>query len=113
MLLLCDFVFVQFYNNPSCDIGSMGYESSLRQWASALERGVGTWFLGAPAWSQAGPTAYANIGGAEGMKKVVSDVADRGFSNFGGVMFWAGPEGQANTEGEKDIIAWAKDGLTN
>jgi hypothetical protein len=49
MLLLCDFVFVQFYNNPSCDIGSAGYETSLRQWASALEKGVGRWFLGAPA----------------------------------------------------------------
>jgi hypothetical protein len=23
------------------------------------------------------------------MKKVVSDVVDQGFSNFGGVMFWA------------------------
>ncbi|PQE18286.1 hypothetical protein CJF32_00008006 [Rutstroemia sp. NJR-2017a WRK4] len=91
----------------------MGYETSLRQWASALEKGVGKWYLGAPAWSQAGPTAYASIGGAKEMKKVVSDVVDQGFSNFGGVMFWAGPEAQANTEGGKDIIAWAKDGLTN
>jgi chitinase len=33
-------------------------------------------------------------------------------ANFGGVMFWDGPEGMLNEAGGKDIIAWAKTGLT-
>jgi chitinase len=37
MLLLCDFVWVQFYNNPSCEIGSSGFEASVKQWSTALQ----------------------------------------------------------------------------
>ncbi|KAB8290772.1 hypothetical protein EYC80_008409 [Monilinia laxa] len=115
MLLLCDFVFVQFYNNPSCEVGSSGHDASIKQWASVL-KGEGKdrslkWFLGAPAWSAAGPTAYANFGSAEAMKAVARHVASERFENFGRVMFWAGPEGLANMGGGKSIIAWAKEGL--
>ncbi|RAL61297.1 hypothetical protein DID88_009433 [Monilinia fructigena] len=100
MLLLCDFIFVQFYINPSCECTERGEKDrSLK------------WFLGAPAWSAAGPTAYANIGSAEAMKAVARHVASEGFDNFGGVMFWAGPEGLANVGGGKSIVAWAKEGL--
>ena len=41
MLLTLDFVFVQFYNNPSCEIGSAGFETSVGQWSSALSQGGG------------------------------------------------------------------------
>jgi hypothetical protein len=44
-------------------------------------------FLGAPAWSAAGPTAYTSIGGAQGIESVVEEVVALGLSNFGGVMF--------------------------
>lgn len=69
-------------------------------------------YLGAPAWSAAGPTAYAGIGGPEGMKGLVKGVENMKLGNFGGVMFWDGPEGVVNVEGGKDIIAWAKMGLS-
>lgn len=116
LLLLCDFVWVQFYNNPSCEIGSSGFDASLKQWSSALKASTlqtkPKFYLGAPARSAAGPSAYAAIGGAEGMKGLVKSVAGMQLGNFGGVMFWDGPEGVANLEGGKDIIAWAKDGLS-
>ena len=45
-------------------------------------------YLGAPAWSEAGPGAYASIGSAQGMKTVARNVAKMKLKNFGGVMFW-------------------------
>lgn len=45
------------------------------------------------------------------MQTVASQVEEMGLDNFGGVMFWDGPEGMLNVEGGKDIIAWAKEGL--
>ncbi len=68
-------------------------------------------YLGAPAWSAAGPTAYAHIGSPEDMQDVVKEAESLGLENFGGVMFWDGPEAMLNREGGKDILAWAKAGL--
>lgn len=45
------------------------------------------------------------------MQPVAHSVKSLGLANFGGVMFWDGPEGMANVEGGKDIISWAKAGL--
>ncbi|KAF8858891.1 glycoside hydrolase [Acephala macrosclerotiorum] len=118
MLLLCDFVWVQFYNNPSCEIGSSGFQSSIEQWSQALDASTlntkTKLYLGAPGWSAAGPTAYENgIGSPKAMKGVVEGVEGMRLGNFGGVMFWDGPEGVSNVGGGKDIIAWAKEGLTS
>jgi chitinase len=115
MILLCDFVFVQFYNNVPCEIGSHGFNDSVRQWSSALEASTlntkPRLYVGAPAWSAAGPTAYQHIGTPQGIQAVASQIEEMGLSNFGGVMFWDGPEGMLDVEGGKDIITWAKEGL--
>jgi len=68
-------------------------------------------YVGAPAFSVAGVSAYATLGGPEGIKGVATTVAALNLPNFGGFMFWDGPEGMLNVEGGKDIIAWAKAGL--
>ncbi|KAH7350951.1 glycoside hydrolase superfamily [Rhexocercosporidium sp. MPI-PUGE-AT-0058] len=115
LLLLCDFVFVQFYNNPPCEIGSTGFAASVDQWSSALEASTMAvkprLYIGAPAFAEAGQSAYANIGSAEGMKGVAQSVKEMNVPNLGGVMFWDGPMGMANIGGGLDIIAWAKEGL--
>ncbi|PVH80767.1 glycoside hydrolase family 18 protein [Cadophora sp. DSE1049] len=115
LLLLCDFVWVQFYNNPPCEIGSNGFAASVDQWSSALEASTlavkPRLYIGAPAFAEAGPSAYANIGSAEGMRGVTAGVRDSSVPNMGGVMFWDGPMGRANVGGGLDIIAWAKEGL--
>jgi chitinase len=115
LLLLCDFVWVQFYNNAPCEIGSSGFAASIQQWSTALENSTlaspPRLYLGAPAFSEAGASAYAHIGDAEGMKGIASSVEKMGLANFGGVMFWDGPEGMLNLAGGKDIISWAKEGL--
>jgi hypothetical protein len=61
-------------------------------------------YLGAPAFSQAGPTAYDAIGSAKGIVPVVKQVKGLGLSNFGGVMYWDGAEGMLNIEGGKSIM---------
>jgi chitinase len=108
---------VQFYNNPQCQIGGTDFAASLQQWSTALSASTlpvkTRLYLGAPAFSAAGSTAYAAIGGAEGMEGIAKSVEDMGLSNFGGVMFWDGPEGMLNTAGGKDILAWAKAGLSS
>jgi hypothetical protein len=42
MLKQCDFVFVQFYNNPICELGSAGFAPSVRQWSAALGKSQNT-----------------------------------------------------------------------
>jgi chitinase len=108
---------VQFYNNQPCEIGSGGFNDSLTKWAAALQASTSAvkprLYVGAPAWSPAGASAYANIGSPKGMQSIAKQSHDSNPVNFGGVMFWDGPEGMLNVEGGKDIIAWAKSGLTS
>jgi chitinase len=56
-------------------------------------------------------SAYAHIGTPEGMMGIARSVENMGLNNFGGIMFWDGPEGMLNLEGGQDIISWAKEGL--
>jgi len=115
MLLICDFVWVQFYNNPPCEIGSSNFNNSIQQWSTALNSSTlnpkPRLYLGAPAWSLAGYTAYEAIGSPEGKEAIAKSVEDMQLVNFGGVMFWDGPEAVLNTEGGKDILGWTKAGL--
>lgn len=115
VLLLCDFVFVQFYNNPPCEIGTAGFIASVELWSSALRQSALSpqprLYIGAPAWSLAGPSAYTNIGSPKGMMNVAQQVKQLGLPNFGGLMYWDGPEGLLNIEAGQDIISWGKDGL--
>ncbi len=68
-------------------------------------------YVGAPAFSAAGPSAYASMGGPEGITNVVESVKGLELDNFGGVMFWDGSEGGEYLEGGKRIIDWAKQAL--
>ena len=45
------------------------------------------------------------------MEAVAQAVKGMGLMNFGGVMFWDGPEGMLNEDDGENIIAWAKTGL--
>lgn len=117
LLLLCDFVFVQFYNNPSCEIGSSAFVNSILTWSAALQNSkLATktrLYIGTPGWSAAGPTAYASLGGAQGIAGVVQTAAHLGLQNLGGAMFWDGPEGRANIMNGQSIVSWAKQGLSS
>lgn len=69
-------------------------------------------YIGAPAWAAAGPGAYnGGIKSAKGITAVLKQAKRLSPGNFGGAMFWDGPQGVGNVEGGKSILEWAKNGL--
>ncbi|KAK8036889.1 hypothetical protein PG994_015386 [Apiospora phragmitis] len=109
---LADFVWVQFYNNPPCQIGSDGFHSSLRQWSSELPVGSRL-YLGAPGYEAASPDTYNTaISSPSNMQGIMRDVISLNLPNIGGLMFWDGPESLANSEGGgKSIVDYGKAGM--
>ena len=93
-----DFVFVQFYNNPSCNVGTSGFLASFQQWSSQLKLGGDEWghkpqlFIGAEA-SAADGASYIDMGSMQGVVKSARGAA---VSNLGGVMLWDGSQAVAN-----------------
>lgn len=108
MLLLCDFVWVQFYNNPDCEIGSSNFSNSVQAWSSRLGNSalspLPKLYIGAPSFSGAGSTAYSAIGNAAGMETIAKEVKSFGLPNLGGIMFWDGSEGLDNIENGETIF---------
>lgn len=98
MQTLADFVFVQFYNNPSCnfDLGSAGFLASFKAWSDdlAAQDDAPRLFIGTGAWAGAGsgyvPPAdlAAAVAGARKLR----------VKNLGGMMLWDGTEGLLNTD---------------
>ncbi|RDW62814.1 hypothetical protein BP5796_11116 [Coleophoma crateriformis] len=117
MLLLCDFVWVQFYNNAGCEIGSSDFSTSVEGWSAHLQSSTlnppPRLYIGAPSFPAAGSTAYSAIGSAGGMENIAKEVKSIGVSNLGGIMFWDGSEGLDNVQNGKTIIDYAKIGLTS
>ncbi|CAK3912536.1 glycoside hydrolase family 18 [Lecanosticta acicola] len=99
-----DAVYIQFYNNPSCDLSS--FNASLPTTSSQPNCNLATWnawaqknsanknvklFVGAPAAPGAANTGYLT---AAQLQKVIA--YGKGFSNFGGVMVWDASQAYAN-----------------
>ena len=108
-----DFVWVQFYNNPQCNLDSPGFLESFKAWSGDLaantSAGAGPrLYVGAGAFSGAG-TGY--VEGSE-LASIVRGVKDLNVPNFGGMMFWDGSEGLANKDSSgKDYLDYAKEAL--
>ncbi|TIA69886.1 glycoside hydrolase [Aureobasidium pullulans] len=109
-LALCDFVFVQFYNNPSCDLSSSGFASSFAAWSDDLTAANNETrlFIGAAATEAAG-SGY--VEGA-GLGHQVSLARQLYVGNLGGVMLWDGKEAVGNVDGYgNDYLVYAKGSL--
>ena len=119
-----DFVWVQFYNNPTCNLASdNSFFDSLSAWSSDLAAGATNFvdigngissprlYVGAPAWPGAG-SGYVD---ADTFGSLLENVNGT-HANFGGVMFWDGAFGEqsAGTDGgnetfmqlAKDVLGW-------
>lgn len=119
-----DFIFVQFYNNPSCNLNSPGFLASLQAWsddltATNLSSSSGPGFLdigngvtsprlyvGAPAFPAAGS---GWVGGQE-FSGLMEEVREAGLDNLGGVMFWDGAYGvlSAREDGVYGRTGWGR-----
>jgi len=105
-----DFVFVQFYNNPSCDLSGDGFGASFATWSADLAQLSNTTrvFVGAGAFSGAG-SGYVP-GDALGGRVALAQQGNVG--NLGGVMLWDGSEGLRNVDGAgMDYLQYAKSAL--
>ncbi|KAM0720620.1 hypothetical protein Q7P37_004757 [Cladosporium fusiforme] len=111
-LLQADFVWVQFYNNPSCNIDSVGFQESFREWSKLLSGGG----------ANAGPRLYIGAAGFEGAGSGYVKGSGLGtrvrtarglyVDNLGGVMLWDGSEGVANVDQDGvDYLEYAKASL--
>ena len=98
-----DFVWVQFYNNPACNLDSgAGFLDSLQAWSDDLSNntvgfvdagnGVSSprLLVGAPAFAAAGS---GFVDRAE-FRTTMQSVEEKGVGNLGGVMLWDGAYGE-------------------
>ncbi|KAG6500636.1 hypothetical protein ZIOFF_040484 [Zingiber officinale] len=79
-----DYVWVQFYNNPSCDYSSgvSGVTDAWDTWTSVFQSS--TLFLGLPASSDAAGSGY--ISPDDLTSQVLPEIQPS--SNYGGIMLW-------------------------
>jgi chitinase len=109
-MALCDFVFVQFYNNPSCELSSPGFADSFAAWSDDLYAASNQTklYIGVGASAAAG-SGY--VDGA-GLGHQVSLARQLYTGNLGGVMLWDGVEALGNVdEYGNDYLVYAKGSL--
>ncbi|KAM3333916.1 hypothetical protein ACQJBY_028778 [Aegilops geniculata] len=80
---LFDFVWVQFYNNPECQI-SAGHGAFLAAWKRWESLPIGKLFLGLPASKDAAGTGFVPAGKLKSVLPLI-----KGTPKYGGVMLWA------------------------
>lgn len=111
-----DFVWVQFYDNPSCELGSEGFQDSFAAWGELLASSTDTaatavsprLFVGVGAWEGAG-SGY--VEGA-GLSSQISLVRELYVENLGGILLWDGSEGLQNVDQYGvDFLEYAKNAL--
>lgn len=108
-----DFVWVQFYNNPSCNLDTEAFQESFAAWSGGLAglsatTGTPRLFVGVPAFEGAGP---GYVDGAA-LYSRITQARELDVPNLGGIMLWEGTEALANVDQYGvDYLEYAKDAL--
>ena len=107
-----DFVWVQFYNNPSCNIDAPGFRQSFKAWSDLLASGTQVrgprLYIGAAGFEGAG-SGYVK---GSGLGTRVRSARGLYVENFGGVMLWDGSEAALNVDQYGvDYLSYAKSAL--
>ncbi|KAM0706728.1 hypothetical protein Q7P35_006058 [Cladosporium inversicolor] len=107
-----DFVWVQFYNNPSCNIDAPGFQQSFKAWSDLLASGTQVrgprLYIGAAGFEGAG-SGYVK---GSGLGTRVRTARGLYVENFGGVMLWDGSEAALNVDQYGvDYLGYAKAAL--
>lgn len=109
-MALADFVFVQYYNNPSCDLDSDGFQNSFAAWSNDLAAVSNFTKLYIGVGSLAGAGRGYVI--SSGLETRVSLAREMGVANLGGIMLWDGSEALANVDQYgNNYLLYAKDSL--
>lgn len=104
-----DFVWVQFYNNPSCNIDAPGFQQSFKAWPDLLASGTlvrgPRLYIGAAGFEDAGSGYFKG----SGLGTRVRTARGLYVENFGGVMLWDGSEAALNVDQYGvDYLGYAK-----
>jgi chitinase len=93
-----DFVWVQFYDNPGCNVGTGTWLSSFGAWSNQLrsDSNIGTPRLYTGAEAVDAGSGY--ISGPDLVSNVSQAKAIPNLGNFGGVILWDGSEALANID---------------
>ncbi|KAF2721359.1 glycoside hydrolase family 18 protein, partial [Polychaeton citri CBS 116435] len=95
-MLEADFVWVQFYNNPACDLDTDGFQNSFAAWSRSLTdasaRDNPRVYIGTGAWEGAGK-GYVQ---GSGLATAVGKATALNVSNMGGMMLWDGSQALQN-----------------
>ena len=104
------FIFVQWYNNPMCDVGTSAFLNSFKAWSAQLaEKGPGPkLYIGLPGCKKCAGSGYLKI---SALKSTLNDAKGANVSNLGGAMLWDGTQALANTEEGKDYLTQLKEAL--
>lgn len=110
---LMDYIFVQFYNNPACNVGSSGFGESLRAWSNDLlfstRQPPPQVYVGAAACPDCAGSGYVS---PNDLKAAVAAAAP-GISNFGGIALWDGSGALLNSANGTNYIGAAKAAVTS
>ncbi|KAK4230263.1 glycoside hydrolase superfamily [Podospora fimiseda] len=118
----CNFVWPQFFNNPACEVGSIGLVDSVFQWSRTVGDSIVSMrdssafrtrlLIGIPGCLQAAPITFLRFGGVRGVQLLATQLRQLiGLVNLGGLMIWDGPQGLENIQDGLSILGWAKRGL--
>lgn len=107
-----DFVWVQFYNNPSCNLDTPGFQQSFKAWSDLLASGTQVrgprLYIGAAGFEGAG-SGYVK---GSGLGTRVRSAKGLYVENFGGMMLWDGSEAALNEDSYGvDYLEYAKSAL--
>ncbi|MCJ1395767.1 hypothetical protein MMC18_008653 [Xylographa bjoerkii] len=109
-MLDMDFVWVQFFDNPPCNVGTPGFPASFQTWSTALNAGTQPMFyIMALAEEPGYGSGYIDIGL---LADVIKNVTALGVANFGGVGLWDGSMAVNNTnfqDGVKSALGGLRD----
>ncbi|GAB7357647.1 hypothetical protein MBLNU459_g0143t1 [Dothideomycetes sp. NU459] len=95
MLTAMDFVWPQFYDSPSCGLGASGNNVSFTNWSSRLATANHPRFMiGALSFQDNGAGGYQS---PDNFTKIIAQVRQLNFANFGGITLWDGPDAYLTT----------------
>jgi len=116
-----DFTWVQFYDNTPCNIGTgQAFLDSVQAWSNDLASGtfnnVGNGvtsprlYIGGFSYSPGYGSGYLPI---DQFDSAIQQVMQLNLPNFGGVMLWDGPSGEADVTNGQTFMESVKDTLTS
>ena len=111
-MLDMDFIWVQFFDNTPCNVGTPGFPASFQTWSNALNAGGKPMFYMMALATNPGTGSAAGYIDIGSLSDVIKNVTAQDMANFGGVGLWDGSSAVNNSnyqDGVKSALGGLKD----